>query len=161
MLGMSFRDARPTPAHMALVALHEGAFIQHVISQNVDGLHLRSGLPASSLCELHGNVFRERCSRCEQNYLRGFDVTERSAYHKHKTTRTCESRDCGAPLRDTIVYFGEKVGENDLEVLPLLLPPATRHPPPRFSRRAGRSSTLRKSGPRGVPRLLAESAAAL
>ena len=106
LMAMPFEDARPTAAHLALAELHRRGLIAAVVSQNVDGLHLRSGVPAAALCELHGNVFRERCAACGAEPLRGFDVTARSAYHRHATGRACG---CGAPLADTIVYFGEKV----------------------------------------------------
>ena len=106
LMAMPFEDARPTAAHLALAELHRRGHIAAVVSQNVDGLHLRSGVPAAALCELHGNVFRERCAACGAEPLRGFDVTARSAYHRHATGRACG---CGAPLADTIVYFGEKV----------------------------------------------------
>ena len=114
-MGQSFAESRPTSGHMAIAALVGKGHVKHVISQNVDGLHMRSGLKPHSLCELHGNVFRERCPSCGKEYLRPFDVTGKSAYHRHGTERTCEAKGCAeASLRDTIVYFGEKVHADDL-----------------------------------------------
>ena len=40
-----FEDAAPTLTHRALVALVRGGMVRCVISQNVDGLHLKSGIP--------------------------------------------------------------------------------------------------------------------
>ena len=42
---VTFEDAKPTLAHMALVGLVRAGVVKYVISQNVDGLHLKSGLP--------------------------------------------------------------------------------------------------------------------
>lgn len=61
---VTFEDAVPTVTHMALVAMVEANIVKHVISQNVDGLHLKSGLPRGSLSELHGNMFMEKCDKC-------------------------------------------------------------------------------------------------
>ncbi|XP_013384374.1 uncharacterized protein LOC106154544 [Lingula anatina] len=105
-------DADPTITHMSIAQLYEEGFVKYVVSQNCDGLHLRSGLPRDALSEVHGNMYIEACSSCVANreYIRLFDVTEKTAVRKHKTGRFCHT--CGNALKDTIVHFGEKGGLN-------------------------------------------------
>lgn len=43
-----------------------------VVSQNTDGLHLRSGVPIDRIAELHGNRNLEKCLSCNTHYLRDF-----------------------------------------------------------------------------------------
>lgn len=42
---MTFELAQPTITHMVLVAMVKAKIVQLIISQNVDGLHVKSGLP--------------------------------------------------------------------------------------------------------------------
>ena len=48
--------------------------IQFVVTQNVDGLHRRSGLSRRYHCALHGCTFTELCHTCHTEYFRTYDV---------------------------------------------------------------------------------------
>ncbi|HKC06932.1 MAG TPA: Sir2 family NAD-dependent protein deacetylase, partial [Methylomirabilota bacterium] len=64
------RRAEPNPAHHALVTLWRLGKLDCVITQNIDNLHQRAGLPADRVIELHGNATRARCLSCERPYDR-------------------------------------------------------------------------------------------
>ena len=67
-------QALPSPSHMAMVKLHEEGLVKFTISQNVDGLHRRSGLPGDQLAELHGNTNLETCQQCGRQFFRDFET---------------------------------------------------------------------------------------
>ncbi|KAM3725205.1 NAD-dependent protein [Dirofilaria immitis] len=100
-------ESGPTASHMILKEMCRSGLVRHILSQNCDGLHLRSGLPQKMLSEIHGNMHIEVCQHCEppRQYIRPFDVTEKSQFRRHGTGRMCVV--CNNELTDTIVHFGE------------------------------------------------------
>ena len=52
-----------------LVALLREKKIDHIVSQNVDGLHLKSGIPRQNLSELHGNLMMKKCKNCRTEFF--------------------------------------------------------------------------------------------
>jgi len=116
--GIELEQAMPTFSHRALTYLVQQQKIHHVVSTNVDGLHLRSGLQRKDLSELHGNIYLEYCTTCGTEYLRPFDVTK-LRHEKHKSTRhtgrLCDNKSCQGKLRDSIINFGEDLPENELK----------------------------------------------
>lgn len=113
---VTIEQAFPTFTHYAIAEMACQGIVKHVVSTNVDGLHLRSGLPFDKISELHGNCFREKCSSCGKSFLQYFDVTNRvQDYRTHVISgRSCSS--CGAKnaLRDTIIHFNEYLPEDEL-----------------------------------------------
>ena len=93
-------EAEPNEAHLWLSRLQEELSIQSVIvTQNVDGLHLRAGSPAEQVIEVHGSLFRKRCEGCGEI----FDCLG-------QTSADEGCRHCGVEgtVRPDIVLFGEE-----------------------------------------------------
>ena len=107
--------AIPSSAHMAVVKLHKEGLVKFTVSQNVDGLHLRSGIPSHELAELHGNTNVEKCTICGAKYLRDFNVRTARFVYDHKTGRCCDNPKCHGPLVDSIINFGESLPSYELE----------------------------------------------
>lgn len=84
------REARPNAAHEAIARLPDAI----VVTQNVDGLHSRAG--SRDVIELHGNIFRVRCTREQTTQVR------EEAFGELPPRCTC-----GALLRPDVVWFGE------------------------------------------------------
>lgn len=94
---------------MSLVSLEKTGILKFLVSQNTDGLHLRSEFNSSKLTELHGNRMLEKCRNCGLRFLRDFITREAKKALEHQTSRKCE--ECGNVLEDSIINFGESLPE--------------------------------------------------
>lgn len=106
----TFEDAVPTLTHSAITALREAGHIHYVISQNVDGLHTRSGLHRIDLSELHGSLFVDWCASCLLEFPR---VSEARSVGFSPTGRKCPS--CTGPLTDKALDWEDALPEPDFE----------------------------------------------
>src|SRR5512136_2832263 len=95
-----FTSAQPNAGHLAIVELQNLGKLKFLISQNVDNLHLRSGIRPELLAELHGNVAKLRCQRCDTRVDKslGLDLCK-----------------CGGRLVSSVVNFGDPLPQKDLE----------------------------------------------
>lgn len=112
-------SALPTLAHMAISELVRRDLVKFVVSTNVDGLHMRSGIPMDKLAELHGNSYLETCEKCKTKYLRDRDILqnqteEHRLVNRHWCGGRCDKDGCGGLLLDSIVAFGENLPEDHL-----------------------------------------------
>jgi len=95
-----FSAAEPNAGHLAIVELQSLGKLAFLISQNVDNLHLKSGIKPDLLAELHGNITKVRCRRCEFCMDRFEDQT------------ACPL--CGGELASSVVNFGQSLPTKDL-----------------------------------------------
>ncbi|KAB1215098.1 NAD-dependent protein deacetylase SRT1 [Morella rubra] len=109
---LPFHRAMPSLTHMALVELEKAGILKFLISQNVDGLHLRSGIPREKLAELHGNSFMEACPSCGVEYLRDFEV---GSIGLKETSRRCSDLKCGAKLKDTVLDWEDALPSKEMD----------------------------------------------
>ena len=92
-------EAEPNAGHYAIKALQDVGRLKFLISQNVDNLHLKSGIRPELLAELHGNLTKLRCPHC------GRQVDKDTA---------ASSCSCGGSLVSSVVDFGQSLPEKDL-----------------------------------------------
>ena len=93
-----FSSAEPDSGHMAIVDLQKLGKLAFLISQNVDNLHLKSGIHPDLLAELHGNVTKQRCTSC------GFLLD------RFDDLNACPL--CGGNLVSSVVHFGQPLSQN-------------------------------------------------
>ncbi|KAI4321721.1 hypothetical protein MLD38_035069 [Melastoma candidum] len=108
---LPFHRAMPSMTHMALVELEKAGILKFVISQNVDGLHLRSGIPREKLAELHGNSFMETCPSCGAEYVRDFEL---ETIGLKETSRHCAKANCKRKLRDTVLDWEDALPQREM-----------------------------------------------
>ncbi len=107
------RRAQPNAAHTALAAL--GAYYPAftLVTQNVDGLHQRAG--SQHVIELHGSLYRVRCSR-DDTPVDWQDPDDDNpaaleALERGETPPVPHCPDCDALLRPDVVWFEETLPE--------------------------------------------------
>ncbi|KAL3671269.1 hypothetical protein V7S43_003201 [Phytophthora oleae] len=115
-----FNSLVPSTTHMALHELHRLGYLKHIVSQNVDNLHLKSGVPASALTEVHGNATQAKCETCEKIYSKDFPwtglcddpecVSTKRSVEQRLRART---RHGNGRLKRNVVGFDEPLGDID------------------------------------------------
>ncbi len=96
-------QCEPNAAHIALAKMEAHFPNMHIVTQNVDGLHQVAG--SKNVIELHGNIQRCKCFRCNR-LARGWDRTA-------EQPPLCET--CGSMIRPDVVWFGESLDEQILK----------------------------------------------
>lgn len=135
----TFARAAPNAGHIALAQLEAAGKVAGVITQNVDGLHLRAG--SSHVIEVHGTMRRVHCLQCAQVFDRrdiAGQIEERNPWISvPDTVAPAPDGDvlpestkgfivpvctvCGGMLKPDVVFFGEYVPQDRFRAAESLL----------------------------------------
>jgi NAD-dependent SIR2 family protein deacetylase len=96
-----FASAEPNAGHLAIAELQRLGKLAFLISQNVDNLHLRSGIRPELIAELHGNITKLRCQNCE--------------FLMDNVGDQIPCPICGGQVASSVVNFGEALPQRDLD----------------------------------------------
>ena len=91
-------SVKPNEGHFAISQMEEFKDVV-VLTQNIDGLHQRSG--STNVLELHGSIIRIKCTVC--------DFIDNITENFESLPPKCK---CGGMLRPDVVWFGESLPQN-------------------------------------------------
>jgi NAD-dependent deacetylase len=94
--------AQPNMGHRAIAALERRGKLHALITQNIDGLHLRAGNSPERVFEVHGNVHRAMCLSCG---WRGPMLDVLARVRSGEADPPCT--ECGGILKSDTISFGQ------------------------------------------------------
>ena len=100
MLPLGFE---PNITHKVLARWEQEGKLDTVVTQNIDGLHQKAG--SKKVCELHGSVLRNYCTRCRKFYTAEF-------------VKNCDGVPrctCGGIVKPDVVLYEESLDQDTLE----------------------------------------------
>ena len=103
---MVYLDAKPNDAHLALSKLEKEGKLKAVVTQNIDGLHQKSG--SKKVYELHGSILRNTCCDCNAHY----SLEQTMHLRNEKGIPICEK--CHGIIKPDVVLYEEGLDEHTL-----------------------------------------------
>ena len=98
------RKAQPNAGHNAFTHLHRRGKLRALITQNIERLHQKSGLPHEIVIELHGTTTEAVCLSC------GDRITSDEACSRVEAgEKAPRCRLCGGLLKPATVSFGQSM----------------------------------------------------
>lgn len=97
----------PNVGHQSLHEMMQAGVLDLVITQNIDGLHQKSGVADDRIIELHGNSHHIRCLDCRTVF-----PADAQDIPAHVPVPDCPI--CGGIIKEATISFGEPLIEEDL-----------------------------------------------
>ena len=109
VIRQTLQSAAPGAGHGVVAALLRRGHVSHVITQNIDGLHARAGVPPERIIEIHGNGTYAACLGCgcrhEIDWVR--EEIERAG-----VAPACTA--CGGIVKSATISFGQAMPEQQM-----------------------------------------------
>jgi NAD-dependent deacetylase len=102
-------EAKPNLAHCAIAELYQLGKLDCVITQNIDNLHQKAGVPGDRVFELHGNMEQVVCLSCH----RRFPMPE-VLRKMQEGVEVPDCPECQGILKPDAVFFGEALPQETL-----------------------------------------------
>jgi NAD-dependent deacetylase len=103
-------EAKPNLAHYAIAELYRLGKLDCVITQNIDNLHQKAGVPEDRVFELHGNMGWVVCLTCRRRFPMP-EVLQRI----NEGVEVPDCPDCQGILKPDVVFFGEALPQETLQ----------------------------------------------
>ena len=108
-LEMLSGQAEPNAGHRALVDLERRGKLHALITQNVDGLHLKAGSSREKVIEIHGTMLEVACLSCGERM-----PMERALMRVRAGEDDPDCKTCGGILKSATISFGQGLVQEDL-----------------------------------------------
>lgn len=109
---------KPNSGHYAIVELQNMGFMKFLISQNVDGLHILSGIKPELIAEFHGNRTLMRCLSCDRQFSKKGLWDEKKWGRGYRTSPVVPGQpvcpECKGRIISSVVNFGDPIPEKEL-----------------------------------------------
>lgn len=106
----SIYNAQPNKGHLFFKELYDQGKLTGMITQNIDGLHEKSGLPKEIIINLHGNTLETKCLDC------GFILPSQQIFNKLDLAKPApRCPECKGLLKPNTISFGQQLNPEDLD----------------------------------------------
>jgi NAD-dependent deacetylase len=102
-------ERAPNAGHEALALLERRGKLDTLITQNVDGLHVKAGNAVERMVEIHGTLREVMCMACDERA-----PMERALARVRNGEEDPACRSCGGILKSATISFGQGLVMEDL-----------------------------------------------
>ncbi|GHC87371.1 NAD-dependent protein deacetylase 2 [Nocardiopsis terrae] len=102
-------EAEPNAAHQALADLASSGRLHALVTQNIDGLHQRAGVPEEEVVEVHGTMLRVMCMAC------GLRTPSAAVLARLDDESDPRCAQCGGIQKSDTISFGQRLDPEVIE----------------------------------------------